>query len=266
MYEALSEDYDRFVNWESRLAVELPFLTAQLQAAGARKVLDAACGTGQHALALARLGYEVVGVDASPGMIRRAIDNASAMGVSVRFDVAGFGDMATRVGKGFDAVLCLGNSLPHVLGAVDLRKVLRDFFHCLAPGGLLLVQNRNFDRVLAERNRWMDPQACREGAEAWAFLRFYDLLPRQRLRFHVVTLHRQGDGPWRQQVATTKLWAQRRGVVEKAVAAAGFVDVRVWGDMMGTAFDPESSPNLVLTARRVDSAVDGGPDPSSLSG
>jgi glycine/sarcosine N-methyltransferase len=250
MYEAFSEDYDRFVKWESRLAAEVPFLTAQLQAVGARRVLDAACGTGQHAMALARLGYEVVGADASQGMIRRAKENASATGLSVRFEVAGFGELVTRVGNGFDAVLCLGNSLPHVLTAADLRKALRDFIHCLAPGGLVLVQNRNFDRVLAERQRWMEPQGFRQGVEEWTFLRFYDLLPRERLAFHVVTLHRQGDGPWQQRVGMTELWAQRRGVVEQAMAAAGFVEVLTWGDMAGAAFDPESSPNLVLTARR----------------
>ena len=48
MYDTFSTDYDRFVNWPSRLAAELPFIESQLEAAGARRVLDAACGTGQH--------------------------------------------------------------------------------------------------------------------------------------------------------------------------------------------------------------------------
>ena len=73
------DDYDRFVNWERRLAYELPFIEAQLQAANARRVLDVACGTGQHALALARRGYEVVGADLSAAMIERARENAAAL-------------------------------------------------------------------------------------------------------------------------------------------------------------------------------------------
>ena len=42
MYDAFSADYDRFVNWESRLASELPFLIQLLDPRS--RVLDAACG------------------------------------------------------------------------------------------------------------------------------------------------------------------------------------------------------------------------------
>ena len=59
MYDDFSFDYDRFVDWPGRLAAELAFVEGQLQAVGARRVLDAACGTGMHALELARRGYEI---------------------------------------------------------------------------------------------------------------------------------------------------------------------------------------------------------------
>ena len=49
MYDDFSSNYDRFVNWPGRLAAELPFIERQLQAVEARRVLDAACGTGRHA-------------------------------------------------------------------------------------------------------------------------------------------------------------------------------------------------------------------------
>ena len=32
MYEDFSSDYDRFVDWQGRLAAELPFIEQQLQA------------------------------------------------------------------------------------------------------------------------------------------------------------------------------------------------------------------------------------------
>ena len=50
-------DYDRFVNWERRLAYELTFIEKQLTTSGARQVLDVACGTGKHAIVLAQRGY-----------------------------------------------------------------------------------------------------------------------------------------------------------------------------------------------------------------
>ncbi|MBN1177830.1 MAG: class I SAM-dependent methyltransferase [Anaerolineae bacterium] len=250
MYDAFSADYDRFVNWAGRLAAEMPFIERQLAAVGARCVLDAACGTGMHALALARRGYQVSGADLSAGMVERARANAAAAGVAARFEVAGFGELAQRVGTGFDALLCLGNSLPHALTPAELAAALSDFVACLRPGGLLLIQNRNFDAVLARRERWMEPQSHAEPDAEWLFFRFYDFMPDGTLAFNVVTLRRVGGGAWVQQVATTHLWPQRRAELEQALGAAGFGQVTCWGDLAGAPFDPAGSPNLILSALR----------------
>ena len=250
MYDGFSADYDRFVNWPERLAAEMTFVEGQLQAMGVCRVLDTACGTGMHAIALAQRGYRVAGADLSAGMIRRARANAEAAGVDVRFEVAGFGELAARVGTGFDAVLCLGNSLPHVPTPDDLSAALTDFAACLRPGGRLLIQNRNFDAVLERRERWMGPQAHREGGTEWLFLRFYDFEPDGTLAFTVVTLRQEEHGGWSQQVATTRLWPLRQAELVAALQAAGFDEIICWGDMQGGSFDPHVSGNLVVTARK----------------
>ena len=250
MYDDFSSDYDRFVDWPGRLAAELPFIEHQLQAMGAHRVLDAACGTGMHALALARRGYAAVGADLSPGMIARARANAAAAGVDVPFEVAGFGELNAQVGAGFDALLCLGNSLPHLLTPADLAAALADFAACLRPGGLLLVQNRNSDAVLSRGERWMEPQAHQEGNVEWLFLRFYDFNPDGTLAFNLVTLRREGSDAWNQHVLTTRLWPLRQEELTRALDAAGFAAITCWGDMQCARFDPAHSPNLIVTAQR----------------
>ncbi|MGC8837514.1 MAG: class I SAM-dependent methyltransferase [Anaerolineae bacterium] len=252
MYEAFSEDYDRFVNWEARLALELPFLEEALRSVGARRVLDAACGTGRHAVALAQRGYEVVGADLSPEMVARARAHAEATGVPVRFAVAGFGALAPAVGDGFDALLCLGNSLPHLLTGEDLAAALRDFAACLRPGGLLCLQNLNYDRILARREAWLSPQAYREGEDEWLFLRHYEFDLDGLLTFQVVILRRQGPGEWGwgQRVLRTRLRPWRERELAQALEEAGFHRLQFWGDLQGAPFDPEESGNLVVTALR----------------
>jgi len=252
LYDAFSADYDRFVSWEGRLAYELDFIEEQLAAGDARRVLDVACGTGMHAIALTQRGYDVTGADLSAGMIARARENVAAAQVDARFVVAGFGELAAGLGERFDALLCLGNSLPHALNAASLSAALGDFAACLRPGGLLLIQNRNFDRVLAERQRWMPPQAHQERGKEWLFVRFYDWEPDGALTFNVVTLQRENDGEWRQQVEATRLWPQRQSELTAALSAAGFEAIKCWGDMQGGPFAPGDSPNLVITARRMD--------------
>ena len=249
LYDAFSDDYDRFVDWPARLAYELPFIEAQLAAAGARRALDAACGTGKHALALAERGYTVVGADLSAGMIARAQANA-ASNQKVCFVTAGFGELAGRAGRDFDALLCLGNSLPHALTEAALRAALADFAATVRTGGVLLIQNRNFDAVIARRARWMEPQAHREPNREWLFVRFYDFNPDGTLTFNVLTLRRAGVGAWEQQVEATALRPWLYDELVRAVEAAGFGDVRSYGDMAGAPFDPERSGNLVISARR----------------
>ena len=261
MYDAFSANYDSFVDWHGRLEAELPFIVEQLRAIAAGSVVDVACGTGMHALALAQRGYAVVGADLSPGMIKRARANAAAAGTDVGFEVAGFGDLAHVLGDrlpqprnssetGFDAVLCLGNSLPHVLTTDGLAQTLTDFAGCLRTAGLLLIQNRNFDAVLARRDRWMPLQSYQESGKEWLFIRFYDFEPDGTLTFNVLTLQREGAGDWDQHLVSTALWPMTRDELTGALEANGFEEITCWGDMQGTALDPETSGNLIVSARR----------------
>jgi SAM-dependent methyltransferase len=253
MYDALSVDYDRFVNWEARLAFELPFLEQQLGNPPGR-VLDAACGTGMHAIALARRGWSAAGADLSPAMIARARENVAAAGLDLPFVAAGFGKLAPAFQAEphlpFDAVLCLGNSLPHLLSPVALGEALADFAACLRPGGRLILQSRNFDAVLAQRERWMEPQSQREGEREWLFVRFYDYDPDGLITFNIMTLFREGGTAWQQRVATTRLWPQRQTEVVAALSAAGFGEVTCYGGLNGAPFDVGNSGNLVVVALR----------------
>ncbi len=250
MYDSLSADYDRFVNWQNRLSVELPFIIKQLQPLSAHSILDAATGTGMHAIALAQLGYHAAGADLSTGMVEKARMNAISAGVQVRFEVASFGALAQVFEEhSFEAVLCLGNSLPHLLSPGELDDTLQDFTACLSPGGLLIIQDRNFDAVMLHHERWMEPQAHSEQNTDWIFQRFYDFDPDGLLTFNMVTLKRTDQESWSQKVVSSRLRPILQADLVSALSAAGFTSIQSYGNMAGVAFDPESSGNLVITAR-----------------
>lgn len=257
MYDSFSADYDRFVNWQSRLSAEMPFLLQQLRGlrqpgtATPLRVLDAACGTGMHAIALAKAGFTVAGADLSAGMVEKSRQNALAEGVEARFEAVGFGGLEKAFGaRSFDALLCLGNSLPHLLTPAELSAALADFAACLTPGGLLLVQNRNFDAVLSRQERWMEPQSHRQGEAEWIFLRFYDYRPDGLLGLNILTLRREGQAGWSQSVAETLLYPLRQAELAQALPDAGFGEIAWYGDLGGAPFDVQSSGNLVLRARK----------------
>ena len=254
MYDKFSSDYDHFVNWESRLAVELPFLEQTMRPlSGPVKVLDAACGTGMHAIALAQLGFAAAAADLSEPMVARGRMNAEAAGVKVHFATAGFGELAGAFQLSplfpFDAIICLGNSLPHLLAPTQVSAAMADFAACLRPGGLLIIQNRNFDAVMLQKERWMEPQSYSAGQREWVFLRFYDYDPDGLITFNIITLFRKNASTWQQQVNTTRLYPQREQELTTALHSAGFDEVTAYGNLSGAAFNPASSGNLVLIAR-----------------
>lgn len=255
MYDDFSSDYDRFVNWENRLKGEMPFIENLIQQVKSQTeetaVLDAACGTGMHAIALAKKGFLTSGADLSSGMIQRAMQNAVEAGASVRFETAGFGSLAKIFGQAsFDVVLCLGNSLPHLLSPIDLNAALVDFANCLKPGGLLLIQNRNFDAVLVQHERWMEPQSHREGEREMVFLRFYDFEPQGLINFNIVTLVRNQENTWTQRVSSTLLYPLREAELIQGLNGAGFPRNVRYGNLAGAPFSPQSSGNLVVAAYR----------------
>lgn len=263
MYDTFSDDYDRFVNWPARLRVEMPWIEQLLQTLpragkGPLRVLDAACGTGMHAIALAQAGYAVTGADLSPRMVERAQQNAAAAGVQVHLEAVGFGGLRRVFGEAaFEAVFCLGNSLPHALSAAELRAALEDFAACLQPGGLLVIQNRNFETVMAHRERWMEPQAHREGTQERVFLRFYDFDPDGLITFNILTLQRQGDEGWTQRSTATRLRPLLQAELAARLEAAGFTDIASYGNMSGAPFEADASGNLVMTASRSQAGIPG---------
>lgn len=249
LYDDLAHDYDRFVNWEARLAFEMPFFRSLLQAHHVRTVLDAAGGTGRHAIALATEGYQVTATDISANMIDKARQNARSSGVDVAFAVVGFGGLAQSLDQTFDAILCLGNSIPHITDAQVLQATMADFAAILNPGGILVIQNRNLDRVLLRKERFMPPQTYGEKDQEWLFFRFYDF-GSVTWRFNMVTLYRSGDQPWHTTVGQTELRPWREPELTETVRQAGFEPLHLYGSYEREPFDPQESGDLVLVARR----------------
>jgi hypothetical protein len=96
----------------------------------------------------------------------------------------------------------------------------------------------------------MAPQAHQEGGHEWIFVRFYDFDLDGSLVFNVLTLERDGTGPWAQRHEATRLHPWSQPELSNAIVAAGFTDVTWYGDMKGNPFDLHSSPNAIVAAKK----------------
>ncbi len=84
---------------------EVDFLLQLYPVSPGASFLDVGCGTGRHALELARRGYKVTGVDLSEGMLKVAREKAAEEGLEVEFIHADAKTFA--LDKAFDYAVCL---------------------------------------------------------------------------------------------------------------------------------------------------------------
>jgi len=259
MYDDFSQDYDRFVNWQTRLPYEIPFIQQYLKEAEKglnrrARILDVACGSGMHTIALAKMGYAASGIDLSPKMIEKAAENAKDAGVTANFKVSSFGNLSSDLGGEeefpYDVILCLGNALPHLLSTELIQTTLWDMANSLNTGGFLIFQNRNFDSVLQLKERWITPQSRREGPKEWVFMRFYDFDHDGLITFNIIRLTREGEGDWQQRISSTRLYPLKCDVLTGLLEDSGFWKINCFGAMSAEKFMPSSSENLVLVARK----------------
>jgi glycine/sarcosine N-methyltransferase len=249
-YDRLAPLFDVMTDWDSRLEVEGPFLFQSLAQIDAHTVLDAACGSGGHALALAGRGFRVLGTDASAAMIELARTKAATT-QGVTFRVARLGELSSRFPP-FDAVLCLGNSLPHLLTEAELLGALLDLAACLHPGGLVMLHNLNYDRRWQLRPRWFAVDAGHYKGRQVLIWRFADYLdtPEKHIDFHVALFREEQDGRWSVEVNSTPQRPLFQADLTRLLPRAGFADLACYGDMTGAPFLPDESPDLVVVARR----------------
>jgi SAM-dependent methyltransferase len=205
LHRAMVNDYDTFVNWDARLARELPFFKGVFDEVGVKSVVDVGAGSARHSIAFASWGLSVDAVDPDDSMLASAEDNVAEAaariaeaGGELRLVRGGFGDLAGLGLADADALTCTGNALPHVAGLAGLRDALADFSAVLRPGGVLVLHLLNHDRLLATKPRSIMP-VVREVAEGTrVFLRVVDYPAEgsEFLGFDFATLVRDHAGDW----------------------------------------------------------------------
>ncbi|XP_065062469.1 glycine N-methyltransferase-like [Rhopilema esculentum] len=142
-----------------------------------KTVFDVACGTGVDSILMVEEGFRVTSVDASDKMLKYALKVRWARRKEPDFDnwVIEEGnwlhlkdaDIDIPNG-GFDCLICLGNSFAHLPDFDGENKAqiqaIENFRDCLRPGGILMIDHRNYDHIVSGgkppmKNIYYDSQA-----------------------------------------------------------------------------------------------------------
>jgi SAM-dependent methyltransferase len=195
-------------------AEDLRPLLRRLRIRSGARVLDVPCGFGRHAVALARQGCRVTGVDISAHLLRQARVAADAAGVVVDWRR---GDMRRLRFRGqFDLALNLFTSFGYFGDAEDAR-VLRGLHRALRPGGWLVLQVINRDFIV----RHYHPRRSSRLADGTR-LREVSMFDPATSTGRTQWTARRGAQTWR---GTTRMRFYSPHELRALLAAAGFVRI-----------------------------------------
>jgi len=112
-------------------------------------IIDIACGPGRHSIQLALDGYDVTGLDFSPGLLELAGESAAQRINGGRRPNFAAGDMRQLDFEdgAFNTVLVLGNSFGY-FSEQDNFRALSEAYRVLADGGFFCVEISNKEKYL----------------------------------------------------------------------------------------------------------------------
>lgn len=233
---------------QGRFSLQLvPWVAAVLEqhGAGARTLADVACGAGEFAVAMARRGLAVTGIDQSPEMLALARAAAGRSGVDITWLEQDMREL--KLPRPVDAATCLYDSLNYLVDEGELRRAMTAVAASLRPQGLFLF-DMNTVRGLATRwgNRVWIIQDSDDAFEADQSEFDYDS-GIATLRVNAF-LHRQGD-----LYERVKEVHRERGypipAIDAALESGGF---KVLGRWSSPSFDAVTSETgrVFYAARR----------------
>jgi glycine/sarcosine N-methyltransferase len=246
-FERLSDSYDQLISWPTRIATEGMFFKKLVSDNKLKSSLDVACSTGFHVIMLRRLGLDAVGIDLSPRMIEKAKTNSITCGVTVEYILGDYTNMSKRFSEGFDLITCLGDTVCHVRSVQDLKKLFQEAYKSLNPGGLFVVQTRNYDFVLKQQARFAPPTGSRNGTEETVFFRLLDFNPKS-LNLSIAKF-RWHENRWESADFTTQIHPYLKKELESALKSAGFSKLEFHRNYNFEDFDPNGS-DLILIAQK----------------
>jgi len=223
-----AEVYSRFgySEFSARVAKLLPKVLARLHTKP-REILDMTCGEGTFAVAMAKKGYRVSGVDRSAGMLTLARRKAREAHVNVRFIKKDVRSLPFK--EEFDLVTSWYDSLNYLLRSDDLARAFAGAFRALRPGGVF-VFDMNTPGTLSKG--WQRHPSFVEVDARNAFVVHRSTWnARSRVATLKVTCFVRHDGRWSRIDELHRERAYQLPAIRSSLRRAGFVEVACWGSI-----------------------------------
>lgn len=198
------------------------------------KTLDLGSATGEYSLALSRKGYDTLGIDIDPEMVRIALEKTKRLSLLGRFLEGNCLDVVYV--NQFKNVFCIGNTLVHLKNQEEIKQSLTHIYQSLMGDGRLVISIINYDRRPSSLPIIQNDKVT--------FVREY-VYEEDHVLFNTVL---KVDGL--EEVSSTVLYPIKSSDLIKICKSIGFKDIQSYGNMLSDPFDKDSSYHLVLSMKK----------------
>lgn len=242
-YQSISEYYDHIFPHNIKKTYSLLKMLgiSDNSSSNCFKIIDAGCATGALAEDLAERGFSVFSFDLDQSMINIAVKRCAELKNAPVFKTMNMLKIDSVPPEYNDGVLCLGNTLVHLVKKEDMTAFINKCFAKLAPGKRLVLQIINYDRIL---DNHIDGLSTIEN-EIIRFERRYIKSKNPSILFFDTRLTIKKNGQIIENRVSLK--ALRKKELETLVVKAGFCDLKFYGDYEFHRFSENSIP-LILSA------------------
>jgi glycine/sarcosine N-methyltransferase len=217
---------------------QLSFVESQLTELPGKQILDIGCATGELAFQLAEKGAQVTGIDLNEQLLDQARENIPQSNLNFQE-----GDMLNLEQDfkpdEFDGLLCFGNTLVHLQGLTDMRKLIFSANRLLKSGGHFLLQVLNYDHILEEKVTELPVIET----EAIRFTRRYEHSPDSRLIHFNTELYLKSENETISN--STTLFALKSKELHHLLTTEGFRNIELFSNFNGDAFSGVHLPLVV---------------------
>ena len=149
----LVQMWREFIDWDKRRAGEDNFLVNQLHKYNVKKVFDAALGDGCDSIYLIKQGFDVTSNEIDKTFLNKALENVQKENITFKITNIDWRKLDSELAeKSFDAVILLGNSLTYLFSKQAQLKALSQFKKILKNNGILIIDERNYQYILDNRD------------------------------------------------------------------------------------------------------------------
>lgn len=214
---------------------EIANLLSHLPIKRSGRVLDLCCGSGRHSRALARRGYEVVGVDLSPVLLALAEEHNTYENLTFfQHDMR-----EIPFENEFDIVVNLFTSFGYFATDEENQRVIQNMAKALKSGGEVVIDylnppfvkanlvpesTREIEGLLIEEKRWIEDSFVKKS----------------------ITIKDAEAAEPRQYLEQVRLF--EAGEMEEMLKRAGFRAIQLFGDYSFAPYQAEKSQRMIFYA------------------